>query len=258
MYCSPCASDTRQVSHLDALTRVRKNTDLGARVQVQSGAVREQPSVAAHAPVQLVLFADGSHRDRKQQSPTDANFAKHFYVDRPDPRVQCRTHEVVVDPVTAHTVVVAKDVHDQGEREARDRRDRQQGSVQVDDLGQFEQVEVVRECDERDRRVDARVGVAVVRERLAAERTDGQALLRDAGQDERERELDREERQVEGRRALRRRRRLSQTRTHQFPLPLGERVATQRTRTTISVMYLIKSHQPPGPVRVYGFVGVAN
>lgn len=196
MNCSPYAPN--RISRCDGSFR-RRATHLGTRVEVQPSPVGEQDQVGANVAIDLVLLRARSDRQCPQQDPANPNLGPHLDVDAPDPRVERSAHKVVVHDVARHPVPLARDIDDRRECEPRNRRHREERTVEVDNLGEVEHAAEMERGDNCDGRVEGGVGVAVVFECTAAEGRDGKSHLLVPGHGEGEEELKEDQGEVESR-----------------------------------------------------------
>ena len=146
---------------------------LGARVGVQVMRHDQKPDLTGHVAVTVPLAGGGTQGEQQQNVPRQAHLEKHLEVeDAEHTRVELGAHEEIVDVVAGHavggTASKGRDVGDNGDDEARDDGNREQGTELVNDLVQGENAREVQDTGDGKGRVERDVGRAVVLEHLAA------------------------------------------------------------------------------------------
>ncbi|KAG7728628.1 hypothetical protein KL933_001861 [Ogataea haglerorum] len=160
---------------------------LGARVGVQIVGQQHEHSLGRHGAVLLVLFETHAVGEEEQRVPRQSDLEEHFQVDEADSRVERSTHEHVVQVVAGHSEIVLGDeerpqVEDNGEAEAGDDGTGHDFAEIVEDVVDFENVQIVQQRGQREGDVERGVGVAEVRQLLAVSVRKRLALCPDSWQ----------------------------------------------------------------------------
>ncbi|KAG7861427.1 hypothetical protein KL919_002161 [Ogataea angusta] len=168
---------------------------LGARVGVQIVGQQHEESLRRHGAVLLVLFETHAIAEEKQRVPRQSDLEEHFQVDDADSRVERSTHEDIVQVVAGHSQIVLGDeerpqIEADGEAEAGNDGAGHDLAEIVQDVVDFEDVQIVQQRGQREVDVERGVRVAEVGQLLAVSMRQRLAFCPDSRQSDVEHGLD--------------------------------------------------------------------
>lgn len=161
---------------------------LGAGVGVQVVGHDEEENLTRDVAVLLVLASGGSQAENQEEVPGHADLEEHLEVeDAKHAGVQLGTHEEVVDEVAGHAVLLTApeggEVGDEADKEAAADGDGQERAKLVNGRVQGPDAGKVQDGQAGHGKVQGQVGVAVVRQLLAALVRERLTVAPDAGKE---------------------------------------------------------------------------